>query len=118
MLAVESRLAPCEHDEAISGSQQDCSLGADFGACGQTALFLYRPPWYTRQSQSTAKHRASPPDASEHTPQRHRLRLLLNLDAAVSSARGTLCAARGCTRVVGGLAVDPRFVSSWLLASA
>ena len=146
-------------------------------------------------SGSTAKHRASAPDASEHTPQRHRLRLLLllNLDASAhhgfhkvnahpttshslllfavtgmwdgagvqlsvtssaeaggseafalgpadpeidtracqprrdkritctsgySSARGTICAACGCTRVVGGLAAGPRFVSSWLLASA
>ena len=31
-----------------------------------------------------------------------------------SSARGTPCAARGCTRVVAGLAVGPGFVSSWL----
>ena len=33
-----------------------------------------------------------------------------------SSARGTLLAARGCTRVVGGLAAGPRFVSSLRLA--
>ena len=164
-------------------------------SCGKMALFLYLwPPWYTRQSQSTAEHRASAPDALEHTPQRHCLRLLVSVNAAVhhgfhqvsshpttshsllpfavtsmwdevgcsqasvtssagaggseavapgpadpeietracqprrdksitrtaghSSARGTLCAARGCTHVVGGSAVGPRFVSSYPLASA
>ena len=48
-----------KNDEAFSGSQQDWSLGADFGACWQMALLLYLWPLkYTRQSQSIAKHRA------------------------------------------------------------